>query len=161
MEFESRLRDRTRWAAGDRCSVARLLDVLSTKTAFLAVRECFYGTTRFEDFVERIGASAPAVSRALKQLEMAGIIARVPYRDSGQRVRHEYRLTPAGEDLLPVLLALIQWGDKYLQDGAPPLNFVTADAQHKVGVRVTDDLDGPSTDSDDIQIRLNTPSRRS
>lgn len=160
MEFESRLQDRSRWSASDRCSVARLLDVLSTKTAFLAVRECFYGTTRFEDFVERIGASAPAVSRALKQLEAAGIVSRVPYQDSGQRVRDEYQLTPAGEDLLPVLLALMQWGDKYLQEGAPPLDLVTADTQRKVGVRVTDDLDEPSTHLDDIQIRLNTSFRR-
>lgn len=159
MEFEPRLRDRTRWTTGGACSVAKLLDVLSTKTAFLVVRECFYGTTRFEDFTARVGASAPAVSRALKQLEAAGIIARVPYQESGQRVRDEYRLTPAGEDLLPVLLALAQWGDKYLQDGAPPLTFVDAATQRPVGVRVTDDLDAPSTDPDGIEIRWNAPRR--
>lgn len=159
MEFESRLRDRTRWATGDSCSVARLLDVLSTKTAFLVVRECFYGTSRFEDFTARLGASAPAVSRALKQLEAAGIVSRVPYRESGQRARDEYRLTPAGEDLLPVFLSLMQWGDKYLQDGKPPLSLVDAVSQRRVGVRVTDDLDGPVTDADDIEVRWNAPRR--
>ncbi len=159
MEFEPRLRDRARWSTGDACSVARLLDVLSTKTAFLVVRECFYGTSRFEDFMSRIGASAPAVSRALKQLEAAGIITRVPYQEAGQRARDEYRLTPAGEDLLPVMLALTQWGDKYLQDGTPPLSFVDATTQRRVGVRVTDDLDGPKTDADDIEIRWNPPPR--
>ncbi|UVO11737.1 helix-turn-helix transcriptional regulator [Mycobacterium sp. SVM_VP21] len=159
MEFEPRLRDRSRWSTGDACSVARLLDVLSTKTAFLVVRECFYGTSRFEDFMSRIGASAPAVSRALKQLEAAGIIRRVPYQEAGQRARDEYRLTPAGEDLLPVMLALTQWGDKYLQDGTPPLSFVDATTQRRVGVRVTDDLGGPITDADDIEIRWNAPRR--
>ncbi len=59
---------------------------------------------RFEDFVERVGASAPAVSRALKQLEAAGVVQRVPYREPGRRARDEYHLTPAGEDLLPVFL---------------------------------------------------------
>src|SRR5690349_1263371 len=120
MTFERRLRDRSRWTIGDNCSAAKVLDLLSTKTVFLAVRECFYGTTRFDDFVDRIGASAPAVSRALKQLEHAGVLNRVPYREPGQRARDEYRLTEAGEDLLPVFLSLIQWGDAHLQDGSPP-----------------------------------------
>jgi len=153
MEFESRLRDRTRWSTGNACSVAKLLDVLSTKTVFLVLRECFYGTTRFEDFAERVGASAPAVSRALKQLEAAQIVTRVPYREAGQRARDAYRLTPAGRELLPVLLALGQWGDKYLQDGAPPLTYVDAATQRPLGVRVTDDLAGPSTNPDNIEIR--------
>jgi DNA-binding HxlR family transcriptional regulator len=83
MEFERRLRDRLMWSIGDACSVSRVLDLLSTKTVFLVVRECFYGTTRFEDFVERIGTSAPAISRALKQLELAQIVTRVPYQEPG------------------------------------------------------------------------------
>ena len=130
MEFEKRLADRDRWSIGDGCSVAKVMDLLSTKTAFLVIRECFYGTTRFEDFVERIGTSAPAVSRALKQLESAGIIARVPYREPGRRARDEYRLTAAGEDLLPVFLSLMQWGDAHLQDGKAPWRswMPTADA---------------------------------
>src|SRR6478752_6747485 len=109
MTFERRLQDRESWTVGERCSAAKVLDLLSTKTVFLAVRECFFGTTRFEDFVERLGVSAPAVSRALKQLEAAGVVQRVPYQEPGNRVREEYHLTPAGEDLLPVLLSLMQW----------------------------------------------------
>ena len=132
--------------------------MLSTKTVFLVIRECFYGSTRFEDFIERIGTSAPAVSRALKQLESAQIITRVPYQEPGKRVHDEYRLTEAGEDLLPVFLSLMQWGDKYLQNGQAPLSFVDADG-HTVGVRVTADTDEPAKRSDDIEIRFNTPAR--
>ncbi len=159
MEFEGRLRDRHQWTVGDACSVSRVLDLLSTKTAFLVVRECFYGTTRFEDFMERIGTSAPAVSRALKQLEAAQIVARVPYQEPGKRVHDEYRLTEAGEDLLPVFLSLIQWGDKYLQNGQGPLSFVDADTGRTVSVRVTADIDDRATRSDDIEIRFNPQSR--
>jgi DNA-binding HxlR family transcriptional regulator len=158
MAFEERLRDRAAWSIGDGCSAERVLDLLSTKTVFLVVRECFYGTTRFEDFVARIGTSAPAVSRALKQLESARIVARVPYREPGRRARDEYRLTEVGEDLLPVFLSLMQWGDKYLQDGRPPLSFVQADTGRAVRVRVAPDA-APSTASDNIEIRLN-PARR-
>jgi DNA-binding HxlR family transcriptional regulator len=155
MEFEKRLRDRSRWSIGDACSAARVLDLLSTKTVFLVVRECFYGTTRFEDFMERIGTSAPAVSRALKQLESAQIVTRVPYQEAGRRARDEYRLTRAGEDLLPVFLSLVQWGDKYLQNGHPPLSFVDAGSGHAVGVRVTSDLDEYVERPVHIEIRAN------
>ena len=153
MEFEKRLRDRDRWSVGDACSVAKVMDLLSTKTAFLVIRECFYGTSRFEDFAERIGTSAPAVSRALKQLESAGIIARVPYREPGRRAHDEYRLTAAGEDLLPVFLSLMQWGDTHLQNGKGPLAFVDADTGHRVQVCVTTDTGPVPTRSEDIEIR--------
>ena len=160
MEFERRLHDRRKWSVGDACSMSRALDLLSTKTMFLVVRECFYGTTRFEDFMERVGASAPAVSRALKQLESAQIVTRVPYQEPGKRVHDEYRLTEAGEDLLPVFLSLIQWGDKHLQNGQGPLSFVDADTGKTLSVHVTADIDEPVMRSDDIEIRFNAQSRR-
>ncbi|MHA7652942.1 winged helix-turn-helix transcriptional regulator [Mycobacterium sp. ML4] len=160
MEFEKKLRDRQKWSIGDGCSMAKVLDLLSTKTTFLVVRECFYGTTRFEDFVERIGTSAPAVSRAMKQLEAAGIITRVPYREPGRRARDEYLLTPAGKDLLPVFLSLVQWGDKHLQNGRGPLRFVDPETGRTLGVQVIDEIGEPARDTDGIEIRLNAAARR-
>ena len=154
MTFERRLQDRDSWTVGDRCSAAKVLELLSTKTAFLAVRECFYGTTRFEDFAQRIGTSAPAVSRALKQLEAAGVVRRVPYQEPGRRARDEYHLTPAGEDLLPVFLSLVQWGDAHLQDGKPPLSFLDRQGR-PVQVRVTADTESPAVHSGDLEIRHN------
>ncbi len=153
MEFEKRLQDRRQWQIGDGCSMSKVLELLSTKTTFQVVRELFFGTTRFEDFVERIQTSAPAVSRALKQLESAQIVARTPYREPGSRARDEYRLTEAGEDLLPVFLSLVQWGDKYLQDGPATLSFVDADTGRRLGVSVTTETDAPVRRSSDIQIR--------
>ena len=159
MQFEERLRNRDAWSIGGRCSTARVLDLLNTKTVFLVVRECFYGTTRFEDFVTRIGTSAPAVSRALNQLKAAGVIVPVLYREPGRRAHDEYRLTEAGEDLLPVFLSLMQWGDKYLQEGSPPLSFFEANTGRAMRVRVTADP-APETVSDDIEIRANPARRR-
>ncbi|WP_076479198.1 winged helix-turn-helix transcriptional regulator [Williamsia sterculiae] len=152
MRLETRLSDRRRWSAGDDCSAAKVLNLLSTKTVFLVVRECFYGTTRFEDFVERVGASAPAISRALKQLETGGVLHRVPYREAGDRRREEYRLSDAGEELLPIFLALMSWGDDHLQDGQPPLTFVHAETGQPVRICVTGDEPAETT-SDEIEIR--------
>ena len=160
MEFEKRLQDRQQWSIGDACSMSKVLELLSTKTAFQVIRELFFGTTRFEDFVERIGTSAPAVSRALKQLEAAQIVARARYQEQGRRARDEYRLTEAGEDLLPVFMSLVQWGDTYLQDAPAPLSFVDADTGQTVEVRVTADTDSRLMRSADIRIRRNTSSKR-
>jgi DNA-binding HxlR family transcriptional regulator len=152
MTVEDQLADRTRWLP-ELCSIAKTLDLLSTKTTFLVLRECFYGTTRFEDFINRVPTSAPAASRALKQLESAHIVTRVPYREPGSRPRDEYRLTPAGEDLLPVVMSLAQWGNKYLHNGSPPFSFVDAHTGEPVRVCVTKDSDLSEARSSDIEIR--------
>lgn len=160
IEFEDRLRDRSKWSIGGACSMSKALDLLSTKTAFLVIRECFYGTSRFEDFVECTQASAPAVSRALRQLEATGIVIRVPYQEPGKRVQDEYRLTEAGKDLFPVLLSLVQWGDKHLQGGRGPLSFVDADSGRPLRVDLITEIADPPTRPENIEIRLNAQSRR-
>jgi DNA-binding HxlR family transcriptional regulator len=160
MEFEKRLQDRRQWSIGDACSMSKVLELLSTKTAFQVIRELFFGTTRFEDFMERIGTSAPAVSRALKQLESAQIVTRVPYQEAGSRARDGYRLTEAGEDLLPVFMSLVQWGDANLQKRPAPLSFVDAESGQTVEVRVTADPGGRAMRSEDIRIRRSAPSKR-
>jgi DNA-binding HxlR family transcriptional regulator len=152
MEFEEPLRDRESWFIGDACSMSKVLGLLSSKTTFQVVRELFFGTSRFDDFVDRMGSSAPAVSRSLKQLEAARIVTRARYQEPGRRARDEYRLTDAGEDLLPVFLSLVQWGDAHLQGGRAPLSFVHADSGEAVEVRVTADTGGPMLRSSDIRI---------
>ncbi len=100
--------------------MARALDVVSSRSALLILREAFYGTTRFDDFAERVGISEPVAAARLRELVDDGLLQREPYRLSGQRTRMAYRLTDKGAELLPVLVALMQWGDRWLQPtGAP------------------------------------------
>jgi DNA-binding HxlR family transcriptional regulator len=160
MEFEKPLQDRQQWSIGEACSMSKVLELLSTKTTFQVVRELFFGTTRFDDFVERIESSAPAVSRALKQLESARIVTRTPYQEPGRRVRDEYRLTEAGEDLLPVFMSMVQWGDTHLQEGPAPLLFVDTDTGQTLEVRVTTESDTAKKRSADILIRRNNAAGR-
>jgi DNA-binding HxlR family transcriptional regulator len=113
------LNPRGRWQAS-RCSMARALDVVSSKSALLILREAFYGTARFDDFALRVGISEPVAAARLRELVAEGLLEREPYREPGQRTRMAYRLTDKGAELLPVLVALMQWGDRWLQpDGAP------------------------------------------
>lgn len=118
------LADRTKWQLQD-CSVGKAMDVIGTRSAMLLLREAYYGTTRFDDFASRVGITDAVAAARLKQLVTAGIFAKQPYQEPGQRARFEYVLTPMGRDLLPVVVALMQWGDQYLQpDIGGPLHVV-------------------------------------
>jgi DNA-binding HxlR family transcriptional regulator len=119
IRMTGKLEPRDSWKA-TRCSLARAADVIHTRSALLVLREAFYGATRFEEFVELTGLSEPVAAARLRELVDAGLLRREPYRDPGARTRHGYALTPMGADFLPALVALMQWGDRWLQsDGGP------------------------------------------
>jgi DNA-binding HxlR family transcriptional regulator len=101
-------------------ALAGALSVVGTRSAFLVLREAFYGTSRFGGFVQRTGLSEPIAAANLRQLVDEGLLERTDYRDQGRRTRQGYRLTAKGADLIPALLALMQWGDRWLFRGRGP-----------------------------------------
>ena len=111
--LEGALADRDAWVA-ERCSVDRALGVVGTRSAMLIMREAYYGAHKFDEFARRVGITDAVTATRLKHLCAAGLLRREPYREPGQRTRYEYHLTAMGRDLLPALLALMQWGDRYL-----------------------------------------------
>ena len=120
LELTGALNPRSAWEAR-RCSLAKALEVVSTRSAFLMLREAFYGTERFDDFAARVGVSDPVAAARLKQLVENGLLVREPYREPGQRTRYAYRLSDKGADLFPALVALMQWGDRWLAEDGPPV----------------------------------------
>jgi DNA-binding HxlR family transcriptional regulator len=116
------LHPRDGWSA-EPCSIAGALRVLRTRSAFLILREAFYGTARFDDFVGRVAISEQVAAARLGELVDHGLLEREAYRDPGQRTRQRYRLTAKGSDLFPVLVALMQWGDRWREDGAGPVEL--------------------------------------
>jgi len=127
------LEPRSSWTAGG-CMVARALDVVPTRSAFLLLREAFYGTSRFDDFAQRVGISEPVTAARLRELVDHGLLEREDYREPGQRTRQRYRLTDKGADLLPVLVALMQWGDRWLDDRGGPVALRHRGCGEQVGV---------------------------
>jgi DNA-binding HxlR family transcriptional regulator len=107
----------------ENCSIERALDIVGEKWTFLVLREAFAGVRRFADMQALTGAPRQVLSARLARLVEEGLLRKVPYREPGQRQRDEYRLTQMGLDLYPTLVALMQWGDRYLadQDGPPML----------------------------------------
>jgi DNA-binding HxlR family transcriptional regulator len=106
-----------------RCSVAGTLSVVGEKWSLLVLREAFFGVRRFADFQRVLGAPRAVLTDRLGTLVEQGILRRVPYQAEGERQRHEYRLTQKGIDLYPTLVALMQWGDRYLSDGDVPVEL--------------------------------------
>ncbi|WP_200207058.1 winged helix-turn-helix transcriptional regulator [Micromonospora coerulea] len=102
------------------CSIARAVEVVGNRSTLLLLREASFGTRRFDDFARRVGISEPVAAARLKQLVADGLLERRPYREPGQRTRDEYQLTRKGQELLPALTALRQWGDAWAADDAGP-----------------------------------------
>ena len=123
------------WQA-ERCTIAKSLEILSTRSALLILREAFYGTTRFDDFAERVGISEPVTAARLRELVDEGLLEREDYREPGKRTRQQYRLTEKGADLFPVLVALMQWGDHWLDERGGPVELIHRDCGETVGVEV-------------------------
>ena len=93
--------------------MARTLEIVGEKWALLAVREVFLGNRRFDEMVRKTGAPRDTMTARLKTLVAAGVLERRPV--SEHPPRFEYRLTQAGLDLYPVIVSLMQWGDRYLE----------------------------------------------
>lgn len=101
------------------CSIARTLDVVGEWWSLLIIRDIFNGVRRFDDLLQHLGISRNILTDRLGSLVDKGVLKRARYQE--RPARYEYRLTEKGLDLLPVLLQLMHWGDKWLagSEGAP------------------------------------------
>ncbi len=113
--MSGRLDPRDNWEASA-CSAMAALEVVHGRTAFLVLRELFYGAERFEQLVRRTRLSEPTLAARLRELTDNGLLVREDYREPGQRTRQQYRLTEKGADFFPVLAALMSWGDRWAQE---------------------------------------------
>src|ERR1700754_1443469 len=152
--FEGKLADRSTWTLDD-CSISMTMDAIGNRSTILILREALYGTTRFEDFVRRTKTTDAIVAARLKHLTELGLLVKQPYQEPGKRTRYEYLLTDKGQDLLPALFAMKQWGDKYLQpkDGEP-LRLVERTTGQPITV-VARSASGADLDLDDLAIVAN------
>ena len=113
------------------CSIARSLEVLGERWTLLIVRDAILGLRRFDDFQHSLGVARNVLTDRLGRLVDAGILERVPYQD--RPVRYEYQLTPMGQTLAVPVVALMQWGDRYLAGPTGPPRVVR---HHECGGKV-------------------------
>ena len=88
----------------------------------MILRDAFYGVRRFDDFQASLGIARNILTKRLGKLVDAGIMRKEPYQE--HPTRYEYRLTERGRDLVPILTALLAWGDKWETEGESPVRLV-------------------------------------
>jgi len=112
------------------CSIPPAVELIGEKWAFLILRGAFNGLRHFEEFQAGLGIARNILSDRLTKLVGGGILERRPDPDDGRRVI--YSLTAKGEGLLPVVLALRQWGEEW---GYGKMGVVLADSRDGRPVR--------------------------
>jgi len=112
------------------CPLPPAVELIGEKWAFLILRGALNGLKHFEEFQGGLGIARNILSDRLSKLVAGGILERAPDPEDGRRVI--YSLTPKGEGLLPVVLALRQWGEQW---GYGKMNVVLADARDRKPVR--------------------------
>jgi DNA-binding HxlR family transcriptional regulator len=134
------------------CSIASALDIIGEGWTILILREAFFGSRRFEDFQKQLGIARNILTIRLNKLCDNGVLVRAPVKDGAKR--NEYRLTPMGRDLYAVLIALTQWGDRWLNtsQGAPVL-FVERSTGKEVADVTIFNSDGKKLKPRDLAVK--------
>jgi DNA-binding HxlR family transcriptional regulator len=158
IQMSNEIGPRSGWGVAVECPIARTFDALGTKTSYLIMREAFYGATRFEEFVERTGVSEPVTASRLRELTDEGLLEKVPYQEPGKRTRQAYQLTEKGSDLLPVLVAMMRWGDRWMFPNGARVDLTHAGCGGQVAAELRCE-EGHAVSRDELELGLN-PRRR-
>lgn len=105
------------------CSLARTLAILDDAWSPLILRDTYLGVTRFDDLQRDLGVARNVLTQRLDSLVARGLLERRAYQE--RQPRYDYLLTAKGRDLIPALMALMAWGDRWTaQDEGPPALLV-------------------------------------
>jgi DNA-binding HxlR family transcriptional regulator len=141
------------------CSLARSLEIVGEWWTLLIIREAMWGTSRFDDFHHRLGIARNILSARLVKLQDAGVIQRKVTGDSA-RV-HDYLLTDKGWDLFPAVVALMQWGDRWIHaEEGPPIQFFDRNGGQEIQAIVLRNARGRPLRPDQIAIKAGPGARK-
>ncbi|MXO61073.1 transcriptional regulator [Altererythrobacter salegens] len=112
------------------CGLPGALEVIGDRWSFMILRAGFNGIRHFDSFQSELGIARNILSNRLHKLVENGIFSREPCEHDKRKV--EYRLTAKAIDLLPALIALRQWGEKYTSK--VPSNLVLVDARDRKAI---------------------------
>ncbi len=134
------------------CPVARILNTFGDRWTWLIVREAFYGRTRFSEFQRSIGIAKNLLSERLSHLVDEGIFERKNVGNQG--TRYAYSLTDKGETLLPILVAMYQWGNEHVfGKGREPVLLINRKTKQTLESVMPRDPEGRPLQLKDIAAR--------
>jgi DNA-binding HxlR family transcriptional regulator len=133
------------------CSIAGVLEAIGDRWAMLILRDLSLGLRRYEDLRRSTGVTNATLSDRLKHLEDHELIERRRYQVNPERC--EYGLTPKGRDVILVMQAFLQVGDKWAVSGnaGPPLKFVNRKTGHTVKLAMVDKETGQRVRAEDLR----------
>jgi DNA-binding HxlR family transcriptional regulator len=135
------------------CSIAQTVEVVGDWWSILILRDIFWDLHRFDELLEDLGIARNILSDRLRSLVGHGVLEKVPYQEAP--VRHEYRLTEKGRALWPVLLMMLQWGEQWAIEGAPPVTLRHTGCGEDFHARLTCDQCGEALTGRDVQMHFN------
>jgi len=140
------------------CSIARALEIVGERWTLLVLRNVFLGWRRFDEQHQQLGIARNVLASRLQRLLDEQILELRPY---GERpVRYEYHLTKKGRALWPVLVELLQWGDRYaLEPAGPPRIFRHRECGGLMGAHCNCESCGQWLDSEDVISELGPGAR--
>jgi DNA-binding HxlR family transcriptional regulator len=145
--------------AAKRCNLARSFELIGDRWTLLILRSALWGVRRFDDLQADLDIPRSVLSNRLAGLVESGIMKRRDYREEGQRARVEYPLTRMGEALSLPFIAMTQWGDRWLDDGRPPLTLRSKVTGQKLRVRLVDER-GRDARQSEVEIEIDRAARR-
>ncbi|MCB1454253.1 MAG: helix-turn-helix transcriptional regulator [Rhizobiaceae bacterium] len=117
------------------CSLARGLGLFGDGWSLLILRDLWLGVSRFDDIARNLGISRNLLTSRLKKLSQSGLIEARAYTE--RPPRHDYVLTEAGGELVPILAALAAWGDRHISGpGNEPMHFRHLGCDHVITPRL-------------------------
>jgi DNA-binding HxlR family transcriptional regulator len=136
------------------CSIARTGAVLGERWVFAILRAAFLRARTFEDYQRKTGIARNILSDRLTRLVDFGILERRAYAQGAKRTLSEYRLTQAGLDLYPIVVAIMEWGNRHtgLVNG-PPFELVHKPCGNVTHPQVVCSECGEPIDPHDVESR--------
>jgi DNA-binding HxlR family transcriptional regulator len=133
------------------CSIARTLDVAGELWTPLILRDVWLGKRRFEEIQRNLELSRKLLADRLQTLGREGVLERRPYGERG--TRHEYVLTQKGKELVPILLAIMSWGDRWTAGEAGPPKFLRhVGCGERARAEVTCSSCGEPLEAEDVRL---------
>lgn len=133
------------------CSLARGLEVMGDWWTPLIVRDLFLGLERFDELAEDLGISRNLLTRRLRSLIDNGIVEKRAYQR--RPTRYAYFLSEAGRDLVPAILALTAWGERWARPSeGSPLRFRHAPCGHEFEAAVCCSECRETITADDVDV---------
>ncbi|MFN8622145.1 MAG: helix-turn-helix domain-containing protein [Chloroflexota bacterium] len=132
------------------CSAARALEIVGERWSLLILRDAmFRGYTRYSQFQKSLGVATNVLATRLDDFVAAGLMERHGDGTPGEPV--EYVLTRKGLELKPVIVALTEWGDRWVRPG--PVEFRSAADGLPVALELRGAGDGPLDVADVVARR--------